>query len=466
MAPQREVESDPITLTNRDGKHYNKPTVGERAALATARARIAEIDEHLLNKKPHSFWTEKKLLQEQLDIYVYPVLSLPNEIISEIFLNFLPIYPRHAPATGILSPTSLGQVCRQWRDIAFSTPTLWRAISLSVNDEDIDLSEKLILLEIWLGRSRSYPLSIKLEDNWTYSPGSTLVPFMKTIAKHCARLEHLKISAYFYENMRLFAWDMPLLRSFKLHLNDGLDIGAAPIGLFDQAPSLRAIILEDISSDISGTFSPWRQLTTLILEGIEPHLCAGILNRTFHLVHCTIGLWHFHRPVDTNLAIILPLRHLESLVLRDMYSMTGFIDTLTLPALKKLEVPQEFLGQNPVETLLSFISRSGCRLEELGIIRSTIPNATYLQAVPSVSTFFENHQLDIHYDCFGEDDPRIDEEPEEEDDEDEDEDDDDDDDNEDEDNDDAENDDGDEEEDEDGDEDEDERDYRAFLESL
>ncbi|KAJ6560151.1 hypothetical protein B0H19DRAFT_945240, partial [Mycena capillaripes] len=67
-------------------------------------------------------------VQERLNSFKYPVLTLPAEIISEIFVHFLPIYPSCPPLTGFLSPTLLTQICRKWRHIALTTPALWRAI--------------------------------------------------------------------------------------------------------------------------------------------------------------------------------------------------------------------------------------------------------------------------------------------------------------------------------------------------
>jgi hypothetical protein len=42
-------------------------------------------------------------------------LTLPNEIVSEIFVHFVPPYPESPAFTGILSPATLSQICRQWR---------------------------------------------------------------------------------------------------------------------------------------------------------------------------------------------------------------------------------------------------------------------------------------------------------------------------------------------------------------
>ncbi|KAJ6608263.1 hypothetical protein B0H10DRAFT_1711402, partial [Mycena sp. CBHHK59/15] len=54
---------------------------------------------------------------------VHPVLSLPPEITSEIFIHCLP--------SGFLKPSTrkapllFTQICHRWRLIALETPELW-----------------------------------------------------------------------------------------------------------------------------------------------------------------------------------------------------------------------------------------------------------------------------------------------------------------------------------------------------
>ncbi|KAJ7742565.1 hypothetical protein B0H16DRAFT_1247778, partial [Mycena metata] len=69
-------------------------------------------------------------LRDRLNAYTYPVLTLPPEVMSEIFVHFLPVYPKRAPQKGLLSPSTLGQICCLWREIAFSTPQLWRTVKI------------------------------------------------------------------------------------------------------------------------------------------------------------------------------------------------------------------------------------------------------------------------------------------------------------------------------------------------
>ncbi|EIW84579.1 hypothetical protein CONPUDRAFT_50072, partial [Coniophora puteana RWD-64-598 SS2] len=73
---------------------------------------------------------------------VSPVLRLPFELLSEIFVlsaeqtvrttlhrNHIPYFHRtyrvQAEASGALN---VAQVCRKWREVALSTPSLWNAI--------------------------------------------------------------------------------------------------------------------------------------------------------------------------------------------------------------------------------------------------------------------------------------------------------------------------------------------------
>ncbi|KAJ7166786.1 hypothetical protein C8R46DRAFT_842675, partial [Mycena filopes] len=55
---------------------------------------------------------------------VYPILTLrPVEITAEIFIHCLPDTP--APPSVRIAPLLLARICRQWRDIVYSTSRLW-----------------------------------------------------------------------------------------------------------------------------------------------------------------------------------------------------------------------------------------------------------------------------------------------------------------------------------------------------
>ncbi|KAJ6592560.1 hypothetical protein B0H19DRAFT_918911, partial [Mycena capillaripes] len=66
---------------------------------------------------------ERQRLQAESDAIVYPILSLPPEIIMGIFLCCMPL--ESATLCCTQAPFFLAQICRQWRHIALHTPELW-----------------------------------------------------------------------------------------------------------------------------------------------------------------------------------------------------------------------------------------------------------------------------------------------------------------------------------------------------
>ncbi|KAK6977969.1 hypothetical protein R3P38DRAFT_3120300 [Favolaschia claudopus] len=93
--------------------------------LAADRAFLAEKDAEIqeaLERSLSLLRAARKIRQLHLSSYIYPVLTLPNEIIAEIFLHFVPPYPEVPPLLDDFSPMRLTHICRKWRDIACTTP--------------------------------------------------------------------------------------------------------------------------------------------------------------------------------------------------------------------------------------------------------------------------------------------------------------------------------------------------------
>ncbi|KAJ7802702.1 hypothetical protein B0H14DRAFT_2528285 [Mycena olivaceomarginata] len=123
----------------------------DRSDLADSKAKIMVLQRHI------------RLLRQRLDAHKYNVLSLPNEIISEIFIHFLPVYPLCPPLFGVFSPYALTQICRKWKEIALSTPSLWRALSIwNIGNDAVECQVEMV--ESWLRKSGSLPLSIQMRE--------------------------------------------------------------------------------------------------------------------------------------------------------------------------------------------------------------------------------------------------------------------------------------------------------------
>jgi hypothetical protein len=348
-------------------------------SLGADRARIADIDAQIveLENTLALLQTERKPIQERIDSYKYPILTLPNEITSEIFIHFLPVIPLFPSGSGILSPTVLTRVCRTWRDIALTTPALWSAILVSPDEKMMPTD----LLLSWLARSGSYPLSIRIGA--CLDARHDLNPFLEAIAPHSARWEHLDLTIS-PSYLAFFTGPMGLLRSVKLIFTSE-NTFPSNVTAFPELPLLRTATLDYVTA--STVILPWAQLTSLTLNVLLPAEYVPILNQTINLVQCELEIYDEgdgYHPGD------ITLRCLESLVLapadRDMQPM-GYLDPFILPALRRLEFPHEFLA-DPLVALRSLISRSQCTLETVRINGPVLTSkATYHAEFPSIPTF-------------------------------------------------------------------------------
>ncbi|KAJ6551412.1 hypothetical protein B0H19DRAFT_1378152 [Mycena capillaripes] len=320
----------------------------------------------------------------------FPVLMLPNEIVSEIFLHFPPPYPLCPPLTGRYSPNSLTHICRKWREIALATPALWRAICFSLYDPEFDVScaKKVHIFNSWLSRSRYFPLSIEIEGFPAADEGY-ISQVVAAASLHCARWEHLQLHLS-PSHLSTIKGPMPLLRYLDLVLSlDSTE--ETPIAVFQELPLLHAVILNDATA--SRVILPWAQLTSLIVNGygVRPSQCAPILQQTTNLMYCELTVDFYQRFQLPD--ITFP--YLETLILhhdqrgrRGDPLVPGFLKTLIAPALRSLETPESVLMPNPIDTLRSFILNSGCELQEVYIKgNSSISEDFYRSAFPSIANF-------------------------------------------------------------------------------
>ncbi|KAJ7937757.1 hypothetical protein B0H13DRAFT_1852393 [Mycena leptocephala] len=302
------------------------------------RGRIAELDSEIAALKISltKLKIERKTLRGQLDAYVYPVLTLPNEIVSEVFLQRIDSYG--GSALNPASPLFLGHICHKWREIAVSTPSLWTTISLTLADITSP-DNGLRLLEIWLARSRDCPLSISLIDDcpWPHAV-SFANQFVAAIVPHCRR------------------WHALQLKMRSRHYSN-----------FQRAPKLEMLILNSAINLDTFDF-PWHQLMFLhVREGGSLQDLVQILRTAVNLTH--LGAQHVYSRDDTviDLPPISPLPHLGTLAIGRFAHPTinlhrQLLDLLTLPALTHLKIVEPLLP-----TVEGLITRSQCPLDALYI---------------------------------------------------------------------------------------------------
>ncbi|KAJ7367769.1 hypothetical protein DFH08DRAFT_829314 [Mycena albidolilacea] len=357
---------------------------------AADRARVADLDAQIsfLERSLSELQSEKQLVLERLNSYKYPVLTVPTEIIAEIFVHFLPIYPVFSPLVGPDSPTLLTHICRKWREIALTTPTLWRAISLM--DFAIPSGDQDKLVYMWLARSRCLPLH--LHFSWKSAPWRA-AEVLASVVPHRTRWEYLHTRLQPY-HLHILEGPMPLLRRLSWLPIDSNGPTTRKFACH-EAPLLRTAILNNAAA--GSVILPWAQLTSLTLLWVFPQECVPILQHTSNLVDCKLAL--LRNDGATLPDIILP--SLRSLSLDNNGSITGFLEKLNVPALHDLQIAESFLGSNTIHTLASFLSKSRCQLQELCITnRGSVSEESYRQAFTSMKVSFENRINYVRFESF------------------------------------------------------------------
>ena len=91
--------------------------------------------------------------------------KFPPEIASHIFIQYSPPPSTFFKELNTNNPLYLGAVCQKWRQLAWATPDLWTSLSIIPNAKYNSIDRPALVNE-WLERSASLPLTIRLEDRW------------------------------------------------------------------------------------------------------------------------------------------------------------------------------------------------------------------------------------------------------------------------------------------------------------
>ncbi|KAJ7883801.1 hypothetical protein B0H13DRAFT_1721188 [Mycena leptocephala] len=340
------------------------------------RDRLAEIDAQIALLE-----AERKIIQEQLGVVTYPVLSLPFDITSEIFVQCLPPvsnsepifhFPQKLPAALLLS-----QICRTWRDIAFKTPRIWAQFSISSFNWPKDHALGPRRVTEWVERAGSAPLSFILdryESGWTPSPPTPAVhlplfPFSAQWRNVDLRLPYADVSGDEFHSA-LFR-KLPNLHTLAIKTEMGVIPGDPVISAFQHAPSLRAAFL--VNTPPAQILLPWAQLTQFTGHWFEGTDCLHVLRAAPSLVECTFTT-SGREGIPIKTALLPPHRHLEILSLTRGTVCLDLLCTLTLPALKELEFNNSGDGYRNEPELhapfIEFLARSRPSLRRLSMVHA------------------------------------------------------------------------------------------------
>ncbi|KAJ7073836.1 hypothetical protein C8F01DRAFT_1098497 [Mycena amicta] len=333
------------------------------AALALDRARLLEVESEIPKLEAHlaALHSEKESIHRRLDEYTYPVLTLPNEIVTEIFIHYLPPYPDHPPLIGSGSPTYLLGICRLWRNVALHSPALWRSIRLRWPS-----NQELETTKAWLQRSGGCPVSLCINFKTSEDAGPEVASSLLQMAlAHHSRWEYIEfwyLAPHFLLSICVSAPNLVRLQLHGDYIAPDSTSAQQTISLHN-AELLRVVYLWEIPYGI--TSLPWNQLTSLVLRGTTFTAATPILKIAQNLRSCKLSLIgigegiHVQLPQLEFMSVTSDVHHLT-------HNDTG-LALFTLPSLRKLEIDQRLLGVHAVERLKAFISRSRCSLERLRI---------------------------------------------------------------------------------------------------
>ncbi|KAJ7224574.1 hypothetical protein GGX14DRAFT_557434 [Mycena pura] len=288
-----------------------------------------------------------------------PALTLPNELMTHIFLYCLPPHGRVRPnpKTG---PLLVAQICRHWRAVALSFPRLWASIALDLTVESV-INQKIALVGLWLSRASRSPLSITINgplDGSRLPAG--IFSLIKSSSVQWGRLE-LMIPAPDFLELCEVAGPFPHLQvvaienadhsegnhiEFRAPFLDAPKLQVLRIDCFECTPGKR-------SQSTSAVKFPIRRSTEIF----------QMFERFPNLRHLIVTRASNYRIDGLTPELSDPCPPLRSLVLYDCGVMP--LKHLTLPTLEDLKIVDTKDGYSRV--IADFVARSSCMLKVLSL---------------------------------------------------------------------------------------------------
>ncbi|KAJ7620740.1 hypothetical protein DFH06DRAFT_1305973 [Mycena polygramma] len=339
-----------------------------------AQLRFAVLQQHAYLE---ALETQQRELRMALAHIVYPVLTLPPEIISRIFAACLPDHGRVRP-TPSAPPLLLAQICRQWRHISISLSELWSSADLRFPYHgDVENNWPLPLLGAWFSRAKTRPLSITIRGNYNDMPG----PLFSLLSSVGGRLHTLELNLAerdfrYLEQENIVFTHLKRLAVFSYsHRTPDFH----PLSAFSSVPSLTELRVQSEPPVSISNLYP--SLTSVELGAASFRAVLTMLRQYPRLLHLRANVKDDMPAHFGNQPLLVP--QLQSLIIR-----ASNIDFLSLPGVRRLELDMD---DTPVfSTLLPFIARSSCVLDHLALRIGPDDSASdllsCLKAAPTLSS--------------------------------------------------------------------------------
>lgn len=289
---------------------------------------------------------------------------VPPETWSIIFEFCLPQDDSYVRPCPTVAPLLFCGVSRLWRSVAISTPSLWTSLSVNRNWRK---RPRQALLQQWLQRSRSLPLSLEVAlSSSLQTPAAPHhdLALVQMLLESSARWRSIRFNITDTHLLQsILNYPMPLLQTLEFSSNSAIsDLHLT------HAPNLRTVSLLTAPLDPTPISLPWNQLSHLSSRywtDVYTHLdvmqrCPSLEFTRLHILHAHCASFPVGPP--------LLMSHLKSLevVALNGSAMGPILDKLVLPSLTDLtlivpdESPEYGASGWPMDSVISLVQRSPC----------------------------------------------------------------------------------------------------------
>ncbi|KAJ7167735.1 hypothetical protein C8R46DRAFT_1191797 [Mycena filopes] len=291
-------------------------------------------------------------VQATLDAVIFPILTLPPEVTTEIFLHcaVATLASRHdlgPPPKDILNLTG---ICRRWRNLALSIPRLWSTLNLD-NLWHVAQEELAAVTDSWFSRAGALPLRLQ----WMGDVESETQESSETNAvlrRYAPRLQGLSLSVTSGRVCDLNdTLSFPLLQHLNLTTFGGASPSPAPpILAFRATPRLRHLHIYGISPP-SLIGIRWELLESLVTSSVPPQKCLDVLRNAPSLLRYDF-YGSYNNSYDADQGDVLHPRLTTLSLLGGDHEMMRY---LTFPSLRELSLHLPHLDDG---VFVQFLSRS------------------------------------------------------------------------------------------------------------
>ncbi|KAF8151580.1 hypothetical protein B0H34DRAFT_728195 [Crassisporium funariophilum] len=295
-------------------------------------------------------------------------LELPPELMAQIFAAtchaaFEPFRARNECATQKTTPFTLGQVCRLWRAIIWSTPFIWSYVALELSCRPETCQAQIDRLGDWLELSGACPLTIRLflptYSGMNENVVKNLIKLLAMNAHRCQAVDFAFPSSW-YTILNEVDYDFSILTTARC---EDLVLYSAgeheKFKVFKSAPLLNDIHL--LASDIFILDTRWEQLVRVTLQHVILNECFYVLAKTPNLIYCCVEEIVRERTTDTNVEVLL----LEELVVSNSSwpCTEQLLWHISMPSIQSLTISPQTLSE--FLSLSTILQRAGYFLQRL-----------------------------------------------------------------------------------------------------